>query len=77
MTLAQVIGGSALLALVIGAIFGLAWHGTLTGAEAFGAYTSIISIGGTVFGVHAGVKAGAAAASPTTLNVNGPASGGT
>jgi hypothetical protein len=71
-TLSQTIAGAVLLLAVIGAVVGLAWHGTLSGAEAFGALTTIITLGGGALAVHSGAKVGArAAGSSPTINVNG------
>ena len=51
-----------LLLGVLVAIVALAWHGTLSGAEAFGALTTIITLGGGALAVHSGAKVGARAA---------------
>lgn len=57
-----IICGTILIAIILGGIFALAWHGTLTGAEASIIVTSIITGIIGVFGAHAGVKSGAKAA---------------
>lgn len=72
-TLSQTIAGAVLLLAVIGAVVGLAWHGTLSGAEAFGALTTIITLGGGALAVHSGAKVGARAAGATdTTQQPGP-----
>jgi hypothetical protein len=71
--IAQAVGGAVLLLAVIATVALLAWHGTLTGAEAFGALTTIISLGGGAFAVHAGTNAGARAAGASTPPVDPPA----
>ena len=58
----QTLAGLALLLAVIGSVVLLAWHGTLSGAEAFGALTTIITLGGGALAVHSGAKVGARAA---------------
>jgi uncharacterized protein YaaW (UPF0174 family) len=60
----QAIVAAVLLLSVVATVALLAWHGTLTGAEAFGALTTIISLGGGALAVHSGAKVGASAASP-------------
>ncbi len=49
--------GTLMLLAVLAGVFTLAWHGTFTGAEAFGIVTAIIGIAGGIFGVHSGVSA--------------------
>lgn len=61
-TLAQTLAGAALLLAVIGAVVVLAWHGTISGPEAFDALTTIITLGGGALAVHSGAKVGARAA---------------
>lgn len=61
-TLSQTVAGAALLFSVIVTVAVLAWHGTLSGAEAFGALTTIITLGGGALAVHSGAKVGARAA---------------
>jgi peptidoglycan/LPS O-acetylase OafA/YrhL len=61
----QTVAGAVLLLCVIGAVVLLAWHGTLSGAEAFGALTTIITLGGGALAVHSGAKVGARAAGVT------------
>lgn len=55
--------GTVLLLAVLTVITVLALHGTILGIEAIGAITTIIGIGGGAIAVHAGVNAGAKAAS--------------
>jgi hypothetical protein len=59
---AQTLGGVLILLAVLGSVVVLAWHGTLSGAEAFGALTTIITLGGGALAVHSGAKVGARAA---------------
>lgn len=61
-TFEQTIAGAVLLLGVLVSIVVLAWHGTLSGAEAFGALTTIITLGGGALAVHSGAKVGARAA---------------
>jgi len=65
-TLEQTVGAVLLLLSVIAAIVVLAWHGTISGPEAFGALTTIITLGGGALAVHSGAKVGARAAGVTT-----------
>jgi hypothetical protein len=65
-TLAQTAAGAALLAAVIAAVVALAWHGTLTGPEAFSVLSTIITLGGGALAVHSGAKVGATAAGATS-----------
>lgn len=58
----QTVGGIAVLLAVVAVIASLAWHGTLSGAEAYGALTTIITLGGGALAVHSGAKVGARAA---------------
>lgn len=58
----QTICGTVILLAVLALIGALAIQGTVAGSEAMLAITSIISIAGGGFLVHAGVSAGANAA---------------
>jgi hypothetical protein len=58
----QTVAGAALLLAVLASVVFLAYHGTLSGAEAFGALTTIITLGGGALAVHSGAKVGARAA---------------
>lgn len=58
------IGGIILLAIVLAGVFVLAWHKSITGADALGIVSVIVGIAGGAFGVHLGVKA--AQNNPTT-----------
>lgn len=69
----QTIGGVAILIAVIASIVALAWHGTLSGAEAYGALISIITLGGGALAVHSGAKVGARAAGVTAPDPPKPA----
>lgn len=51
--------GTLILLAVLGGIFALAWHGTISGGDAIGIIGTISGVGIGAFGVHAGVKAGA------------------
>jgi type IV secretory pathway TrbL component len=62
----QVLIGGLLLLAVLGVVAVLTWHGTISGNEAYGICTTIVSIGAGAFAVHAGVNAGARAAKHTT-----------
>jgi hypothetical protein len=64
-TLSQTIAGAVLLLAVIITVAVLSWHGVLSGAEAFGALTTIITLGGGALAVHSGAKVGARAAQST------------
>lgn len=54
-----------LLAILVG-IFLLAWHKTVSGGEALAVITTILGVVGGAFALHAGVNAGAKAATTTT-----------
>jgi uncharacterized protein YaaW (UPF0174 family) len=72
-TFEQTIGGVILLLAVLAVIALLAWHGILSGAEAFGALTTIITLGGGALAVHSGAKVGARAAGATSDTTDPPA----
>lgn len=57
--IATMVCGTVILLAVLGGIFGLAWHGTITGGDAVAIIGTISGVGVGAFGVHAGVKAGA------------------
>lgn len=65
----NVVCGTLILLAILGGVFALAWHGTLTSAETYGILTTIIAIAGGAFAVHQGVKVGSEAANtiPTTV----------
>jgi mannose/fructose/N-acetylgalactosamine-specific phosphotransferase system component IIC len=64
-TVSPVLAGcaTALLLGVLGGIFFLAYHGTVTGGEAMTIVVAIVGIAGGAFSVHSGVNAGSKAAS--------------
>jgi hypothetical protein len=64
----QTVSAAVLLVAVIGAVVFLAYHGTLSGTEAYGALTTIITLGGGALAVHSGAKVGARAAGVTETN---------
>jgi len=72
-TLSQTVAGTVLLIAVIVGIVVLALHGTLSGAEAFGLLTTIITLGGGAMAVHSGAKVGARAAGVTAETPDKPA----
>jgi hypothetical protein len=67
---AQLYAGAAIILGVLGAICALGIEKVLTNAEAFGALMAIITIGGSILGVHVGVKA--ALTAPAVRDPNTP-----
>jgi len=69
---AVVLSGAALLAAIIGLIGALAWHSTITGANAMEAIIAIIGIAGGAIAHASGVNAGASAAATNGTAKNPP-----
>lgn len=72
LTSIQAIIGGLLLLAVLGVATALTWHGSISGNEAYGLLTTIVSIGAGAFAVHAGVTAGGRAAKHTTTTTEPP-----
>ncbi len=53
---------TALLLAILGGLFTLVWHGSVSGTDAMVTITAIVGIAGGAFAVHSGVNAGAQAA---------------
>jgi len=68
----SMIVGAVLLLAVLAGVFVLAWHRTVSGGEALTVVTAIVGIAGGGFAMHAGVKAGSDASSPSTPVVTSP-----
>lgn len=62
----QMVCGTVLLLAVLAALVILGLHGTVTGTQVVTALTTIIALSGGAFAVHAGVNAGAKAATEST-----------
>jgi hypothetical protein len=62
----QWICATVMIVAVLGGMFALAWHGTVSSTELVTVVTTIIAIAGGAFAVHAGVNSGAKAAKNTT-----------
>lgn len=54
--------GTALLLAVLGGVFALVWHGSITGVEALSVVGTILAAAVGMLGVHAGVAMGAKSA---------------
>lgn len=64
-SLPAMISGTVLLLAILGGIFVLAWHKTLTGVEVLGVLSTIVGIAGGAFAVHSGVSAAGKASART------------
>jgi hypothetical protein len=53
--------GTVLLLGVLGGVFALAWHGTITGASVALILTPIVAAASTLLGIHVGSSATASA----------------
>jgi hypothetical protein len=51
------VAGGIVLSVVLGGLFALAWHGTISGAIVVGIVTTIVSVVAAIFGVHMGSTA--------------------
>lgn len=67
-----IIAAAALLALILGGMFALVWHGSISGTDALVLVGAIVTALLGIFGVHTGVNAGAKAAlaQPTAKDSN-------
>lgn len=65
----QVIAGGAIILGILACVCVLAWHGTLTGTEAYGILVSIVTLAGTALVGSVAVNAGAKAARSTSTTV--------
>lgn len=48
--------GTVILLAVLGGVFALAWHGTITGGAVVGIVATIVALAGGILGVHTGVR---------------------
>ncbi len=67
-----VVCGTAILLAILGGLFALTWHGSISGRDALTDIGIIAAAAIGALGVHAGVKAGASAASPPPPPPPGP-----
>ncbi len=57
---------TAIIVVVLAGVFTLVWHGSVSGGDALALVGGIVTLVGGIFGVHAGVNAGANAATKTS-----------